>query len=185
MLVEAMTVQQAKAKCEEMPECAGFTFAGRPTAEPVTVHFKRAWILEGEGWTSYRRAARPEDSHPAHADNCFRRGAGCAREAPFFHWRSHSAILFLHGPESGDFSGGDFFFTPDWESEGAARVRVVPKAGRLVAFTAGEENIHGVEEVTNGTRCALAIWLTLDAELAEHRDELRTARSLLAAHKGT
>ena len=40
--------------------------------------------------------------------------------------------------------------------------RVTPKCGRLVAFSAGEENLHGVLALTKGRRCAVALWFTLD-----------------------
>ena len=39
---------------------------------------------------------------------------------------------------------------------------VSPKCGRLVAFSAGKENMHGVLAVTKGRRCAVALWFTLD-----------------------
>lgn len=45
--------------------------------------------------------------------------------------------------------------------------KVVPKCGRLVAFSAGKENMHGVLAVTKGRRCAVALWFTLDPE---HRE---------------
>ena len=37
-----------------------------------------------------------------------------------------------------------------------------PKCGRLVGFSAGKENLHGVTAVTKGRRCAVALWFTLD-----------------------
>ena len=42
-----------------------------------------------------------------------------------------------------------------------------PKCGRLVAFSAGKENMHGVKAVTRGKRCAVALWFTLDPEHKE------------------
>ena len=35
-----------------------------------------------------------------------------------------------------------------------------PSCGRLVGFEAGD--YHGVEAVTQGKRCAVAVWYTLD-----------------------
>lgn len=40
----------------------------------------------------------------------------------------------------------------------------------MVAFSAGEENLHGVKAVTKGRRCALAMWYTLDSN---HRERER------------
>ena len=44
---------------------------------------------------------------------------------------------------------------------------MTPKCGRLVAFSAGKENMHGVLAVTKGRRCAVALWFTLDPD---HRE---------------
>ena len=58
---------------------------------------------------------------------------------------------------------------------------VEPKCGRMVAFSAGFENLHGVLGINQGTRCALPLWFTLDKahdEVQRHdADEiLRTLR---------
>lgn len=37
-----------------------------------------------------------------------------------------------------------------------------PKCGRMVGFSSGGENPHGVKAVTSGQRCAVALWFTLD-----------------------
>lgn len=39
---------------------------------------------------------------------------------------------------------------------------VKPKCGRMVGFSSGGENPHGVRAVTKGQRCAVALWFTLD-----------------------
>ncbi|XP_072183270.1 prolyl 3-hydroxylase 3-like [Excalfactoria chinensis] len=44
---------------------------------------------------------------------------------------------------------------------------VHPKCGRLVAFSSGKENPHGVRAVSQGRRCAIALWYTHSAEHAE------------------
>lgn len=116
-------------------------------------------------------------SHPPHADNCWKKGEECVKARPSYHWRSHSAVLFLHGPESGDFEGGEFFYAPTWGSE--AQVRVAPRPGRAVTFAAGAENIHGVTKVSRGQRCAILIWLTEDRARAAHRDEVALAAAAL------
>ena len=48
------------------------------------------------------------------------------------------------------------------------QVRVKPKCGRLVGFSAGKENLHGVTAVTKGKRCAVALWFTQDIN---HKEE--------------
>mmetsp|Transcript_70425 Transcript_70425/g.205998 ORF Transcript_70425/g.205998 Transcript_70425/m.205998 type:complete len:748 (+) Transcript_70425:94-2337(+) len=53
LLVEKMTVEEAKLRCQGLPECQGFTFKGEDTAQPVQVHFKASQKVYGIGWTSY------------------------------------------------------------------------------------------------------------------------------------
>lgn len=43
-----------------------------------------------------------------------------------------------------------------------SQVLVNPKCGRMVGFSAGKKNMHGVLGVTGGKRCAVALWFTLD-----------------------
>jgi len=59
-------------------------------------------------------------------------------------------------------------------------VYVDPKCGRMVGFSAGKENMHGVTAVTRGRRCAVALWFTLDPNHKEMTFD--TAESML---KGT
>lgn len=40
------------------------------------------------------------------------------------------------------------------------QARVSPSCGRLVGFSSGPVNPHGVTAVTSGRRCALALWFT-------------------------
>lgn len=37
-----------------------------------------------------------------------------------------------------------------------------PRCGRLVGFSAGSENLHGVLSVQRGRRCALGLWFTMN-----------------------
>lgn len=39
---------------------------------------------------------------------------------------------------------------------------IKPKCGRMISFSSGGENPHGVKAVTKGQRCAVALWFTLD-----------------------
>ncbi|CAJ0954129.1 unnamed protein product [Ranitomeya imitator] len=45
---------------------------------------------------------------------------------------------------------------------GRRKASIKPKCGRLVGFSSGGENPHGVKAVTGGQRCAVALWFTLD-----------------------
>jgi hypothetical protein len=44
---------------------------------------------------------------------------------------------------------------------------VQPKCGRLLGFSAGKENLHGVAGVLRGSRCALGLWFTFDPNYQE------------------
>lgn len=72
------------------------------------------------------------------------------------------------GPRSprGPIPGAEPALTPQ------AQVR--PRCGRLVAFSSGVENPHGVWAVTRGRRCTLALWHTW---APEHREQVRRSWS--------
>ncbi|KAM9315830.1 prolyl 3-hydroxylase 2 [Gastrophryne carolinensis] len=101
---------------------------------------------------------RNDLSHPIHADNCLLdpEANECWKESPAYTYRDYSALLYLNG----DFDGGEFVFTEMDAKTVTASVK--PKCGRLVGFSSGGENPHGVKAVTKGQRCAVALWFTLD-----------------------
>ncbi|XP_067850943.1 prolyl 3-hydroxylase 2 [Heptranchias perlo] len=101
---------------------------------------------------------RNDLSHPIHADNCLLDPdtSECWKEPPAYTYRDYSAILYLNG----DFEGGEFIFTELDAKTITATVR--PQCGRMVGFSSGGENPHGVKAVTKGQRCAVALWFTLD-----------------------
>ncbi|XP_051977203.1 prolyl 3-hydroxylase 2-like [Xyrauchen texanus] len=101
---------------------------------------------------------RNDLSHPIHADNCLLdpEANECWKESPAYTYRDYSALLYLNG----DFNGGEFIFT---EMDGkTVTASVKPRCGRMVGFSSGGENPHGVRAVTRGQRCAVALWFTLD-----------------------
>uniref|UniRef100_A0A8C3Y3U7 procollagen-proline 3-dioxygenase n=1 Tax=Catharus ustulatus TaxID=91951 RepID=A0A8C3Y3U7_CATUS len=106
---------------------------------------------------------RMDLSHPVHADNCLLdpEGQECWKEPPAYVYRDYSGILYLND----DFQGGGLFFTEMDTVTVTAEVR--PKCGRLVAFSSGKENPHGVWAVSRGRRCAIALWYTHSREHAE------------------
>ncbi|XP_066539393.1 prolyl 3-hydroxylase 3 [Hoplias malabaricus] len=114
-------------------------------------------------------------SHPVHVDNCILEPETrqCWREAPAFTHRDLSAILYLNE----DFEGGELFFT-DRDAK-TITARIQPTCGRLVGFTSGPVNPHGVTAVSAGRRCALALWFTTEKH---HRDmEREEAEAMWAA----
>ncbi|NXS51577.1 P3H3 hydroxylase, partial [Brachypteracias leptosomus] len=106
---------------------------------------------------------RMDLSHPVHADNCLLdpEGQECWREPPAYVYRDYSGILYLND----DFQGGGLFFTEMDTVTVTAEVH--PKCGRLVAFSSGKENPHGVWAVSRGRCCAVALWYTHSKEHAE------------------
>ncbi|XP_062321718.1 prolyl 3-hydroxylase 3 [Osmerus eperlanus] len=116
-------------------------------------------------------------SHPVHVDNCLLEPETrqCWREPPAFTHRDLSAVLYLND----NFDGGDFFFTDRDAKTVTARVK--PSCGRLVGFSSGPVNPHGVTAVTAGRRCALALWFTKEQH---HRDMEREEAEAMWAVDG-
>ncbi|XP_050187950.1 prolyl 3-hydroxylase 3 [Myiozetetes cayanensis] len=110
-----------------------------------------------------QQEGRMDLSHPVHADNCLLdpEGQECWKEPPAYVYRDYSGILYLND----DFQGGGLFFTEVDTVTVTAEVH--PKCGRLVAFSSGKENPHGVWAVSRGRRCAVALWYTHSREHAE------------------
>ena len=66
-----------------------------------------------------------------------------------------SSITYLntHGI---DFTGGEFVFVDE-----EANLHVRPRAGRLVYFSSGAENLHKIQPVSSGARWVVASWFTI------------------------
>jgi hypothetical protein len=88
---------------------------------------------------------------PAHADNANPDGSphGMA-------WRDFSSIVYLND----DYDGGELYFT-------ALDAWIKPKAGMLVAFTAGFHHEHAVLKVTRGERLTMPAFYTFDQSRAD------------------
>ncbi|XP_059543358.1 prolyl 3-hydroxylase 2 isoform X1 [Myotis daubentonii] len=101
---------------------------------------------------------RNDLSHPIHADNCLLdpEANECWKEPPAYTFRDYSALLYMND----DFEGGEFIFTEMDAKTVTASIK--PKCGRMISFSSGGENPHGVKAVTKGQRCAVALWFTLD-----------------------
>ncbi|KAK3863986.1 hypothetical protein Pcinc_030285 [Petrolisthes cinctipes] len=127
------------------------------------------------------RTARPEMSfnrsmsdlsHAVHVDNCLLQDSGdCLRHPPAYTFRDYSAILYLNS----EFKGGEFIFTHD-QSGMSYESAVNPECGRLVGFSSGPDNPHGVLPVLEGSRCAIGMWFTHDRR---HKEVERTLAELL------
>ncbi|XP_066296909.1 prolyl 3-hydroxylase 1-like [Branchiostoma lanceolatum] len=106
-------------------------------------------------------SGRPQvdPSHKVHVDRCLLSYIdwSCSYQ-PELDQRHYSAVMFLND----DFKGGEFFFAHNATHNAQATVQ--PKCGRLVAFSSGPENPHGVQAVLQGRRCVLAMWYTLDKQ---------------------
>uniref|UniRef100_A0A4W6FGU2 procollagen-proline 3-dioxygenase n=1 Tax=Lates calcarifer TaxID=8187 RepID=A0A4W6FGU2_LATCA len=122
-----------------------------------TLHFSYTHLVCRTAITG-RQDHRNDLSHPIHADNCLLdpQANECWKEPPAYTYRDYSALLYLNG----DFEGGEFIFTEMDAKTVTASVK--PRCGRMVGFSSGGENPHGVKAVTSGQRCAVALWFTLD-----------------------
>uniref|UniRef100_A0A8C4P5U9 procollagen-proline 3-dioxygenase n=1 Tax=Dromaius novaehollandiae TaxID=8790 RepID=A0A8C4P5U9_DRONO len=107
---------------------------------------------------SGQQEKRNDLSHPIHADNCLLdpEANECWKEPPAYTFRDYSALLYMNA----DFEGGEFIFTEMDAKTVTASIK--PKCGRMISFSSGGENPHGVKAVTKGQRCAVALWFTLD-----------------------
>ena len=120
-------------------------------------------------------------SHKAHADNCIYFFDTETNQAECDPGRVHpypkrvaGSIFYLNDHESGNFSGGEFYFAD--RSNGEVSQKVPIKVGRLIYFTAGPESLHGALPVDQSTedstseprRLAMAMWFVMDAELEEY-----------------
>lgn len=77
-----------------------------------------------------------------------------------------------------DFLGGNFIFVKD-KLASVVEATVRPKCGRMLTFSSGAENLHGVTALTRGRRCALGLWFTLQSD---HQDVDRAlAKKILTA----
>ncbi|KAF5293323.1 hypothetical protein FQR65_LT10988 [Abscondita terminalis] len=107
---------------------------------------------------------RTDFSHAIHADNCNIMSNGfCQKSFPAYTWRDYSAIIYLNN----NFDGGEFIFSTDMYGNAIQSI-VKPKCGRMVGFSSGSENLHGVKAVTKGTRCAVALWFTFNEKYKEN-----------------
>ena len=111
---------------------------------------------ESDGAEAATEAASPAYCH-AHVDKC----AILSYDI--------SAVLYLMGvTDPGGLVGGSFAFLDRDATERHVEVR----AGRLLAFGAGVENVHRVCEVRRGERVAMALWFTLSAQHQQPPEEL-------------
>ncbi|XP_048844460.1 prolyl 3-hydroxylase 2 isoform X2 [Brienomyrus brachyistius] len=122
-----------------------------------TLHFSYTHLVCRTALSDHQHR-REDMSHAVHVDNCIldSKANMCLKVPPAYTFRDYSALLYLNG----DFEGGEFIFTEmDGESITAT---VKPNCGRMLGFSSGAENPHGVHAVTKGQRCAVGMWFTLD-----------------------
>ena len=85
-----------------------------------------------------------------HADNMW---INRPKEKHFCSHRDFSAVIYLND----NYKGGKTFFNDNG-------YEVEPKTGKLIYFTSGKEDAHGVTEVISGDRYTFALWFTKNEE---------------------
>lgn len=85
-----------------------------------------------------------------HADNTY---IDAPHERHYCPQRDYAGILYLND----EYEGGHTYF-PDHNYE------VQPKTGKILMFSAGVDDIHGVTKVTKGHRYTMALWFTKKRE---------------------
>lgn len=97
--------------------------------------------------------------HP-HSDNTDENG-----NPSFYEINKISAIIYLDD----QYSGAELYF-PEHQFE------IKPKAGSIVVFPGGKENVHGVRELVSGKRhTIISFWDFSDSEYSEEREAWRTS----------
>ena len=85
----------------------------------------------------------------AHADNFF------LHDPSAEHYTSHrdySSVIYLND----DYVGGETFFVDNRD--------IKPKVGKMILFTSGKDDVHGVREVISGDRFTMSLWFTKNKE---------------------
>ena len=132
---------------------------------------------------SHGRAVKPNTAHAQkwevgafanpHSDN-----SDFAGNPNAFEINKYVGILYLNE----NYSGGELYF-PHHD------ITIKPEAGMFITFPGGVENIHGVTEITEGTRYTMvSFWDYADAEYSEERkaeweEEIRRVREEQAKQK--
>nr|GMD18091.1 uncharacterized protein LOC109160047 [Ipomoea batatas] len=75
---------------------------------------------------------------------------------PYLKQRDFAAVCYLNSYNV-DFKGGVFHFQDGEPTD------ILPMAGDAVLYTADDQNIHCVDEVTDGERVTLTLWFSRDA----------------------
>jgi hypothetical protein len=121
----------------------------------IKTHFDKNAHIESS-YMKVRVAGKSGFAHPPHVDTCEYdiKTKKCPIGPKSDHWLSHSVLIYLNSCD-----GGDFFF-----DDGKV---VKPEPGRMLAFTSGTENVHGVNRIKRGDRYAIAIWFTKDKDKIE------------------
>ena len=131
-------------------------------------HFQAPHLYPEYSQLTKRLPGTRDYSHGLHADSCnwdeetrecYNMPQHCCE------WRTYSALLYLNEQGISGSQGGSFVFS-NRSSDGCApsgkNLLIPTKCGRVVVFSSGPENIHGVEQVYKGARYAFALWFTGD-----------------------
>lgn len=119
----------------------------------------------------FNRKVKPNTSHAQkwdvggfaspHSDNSDHEG----NPNPF-EINKYVGILYLNE----DYEGGNLFFCHDHDNLDKHDIEFKPKAYSLIVFPGGVENIHGVAEITKGTRYTMvSFWDFKESEYDEER----------------
>lgn len=79
---------------------------------------------------------------------------------PYLKQRDFAAVCYLNS-YGADFMGGIFHFKDGEPAD------IVPMAGDVIMYTADDQNIHSVDEITEGERITLTLWFSRDASFDE------------------
>ncbi|XP_070019187.1 uncharacterized protein [Nicotiana sylvestris] len=93
---------------------------------------------------------------------------------PYLKQRDFAAVCYLNSYDA-DFKGGIFHFKDGEPAD------IVPMAGDVIMYTADDQNIHSVDEITEGERITLTLWFSRDVS---HDEDSKLISSLSRALLG-
>lgn len=133
-------------------------------------------LVESTHFTNRSADTLAHGMHGHHADNCDYDWASntCYRKEHCCMNRDYTAVLFLN--DNGvDHTGGRFVFRhtglkDECDQGEDDMIPLPPKCGRMVFFSSGGENVHGVETLYSGYRLTMATWYTFSEAHAEQLD---------------
>jgi len=90
----------------------------------------------------------------------------------YLKYRVVSSVIYVND----DYTGGETFIATEHGNDYISR----PKAGSMVCYLSNEQNSHGVNQVTSGSRVTLPVWYCEDFERSETVREAHKIKEIVS-----